>query len=103
MAEPERGDCRRVKPTPHEARTSFSPDPREPPGTDPYAGGVGAGKGNLPGDPIRLEWLQCLLFRLPTAMFLFGGAFQPAQRISGPCREFTAEQKAQKSASPTAW
>ena len=36
-------------------------------------------------------------------MFLFGGAFQPLQRISGPGRESVAEQDAHQHASPTAW
>ena len=50
MAELGSGDCRRTKSTPHEARVSFIPDPREPPGTDPYAGWCG-GRG---GQPPRL-------------------------------------------------
>src|SRR5664280_1840603 len=46
-AEPGSGECRRTKSTPHEARASFIPDPREPPGTDPYAGSCG-GRGEQP-------------------------------------------------------
>lgn len=39
---------------------------------------------------------------IPATMFLFGGAFQPPQRISGPGHESAAEQEAEQRASPTA-
>ena len=47
-------------------------------------------------------YLRFPLFRLPAAMCLFGGAFQPPQRISGAFLQSAAEQDAHEPASPAA-
>src|SRR5208282_2508988 len=48
------------------------------------------------------RYLRFPLFRLPTAMFLFGGAFQPQERISRAFLQSAAEQDAHEPASPAA-
>ena len=47
--------------------------------------------------------LRLALPRPPTAMFFFGGAFQPQQRISGAFLQSAADQDACEAASPTVW
>ena len=49
-----------------------------------------------------IAWLGLGRARI-IAMFLFGSAFQPQQRISGAFLQSAAEQDAHEPTSPTAW